>query len=304
MSNTNSAMFISLYKFIVENNIYIPKITNQTNQKEGWYYIDIIKTQLLNSDIELNYKKFIKGYNTKIRLLNLDYEWIYYYIYIILYCDFGLSIDRNLYDEIIKKVLDCDFVKQDKINAVKQIMLKCGKTPDIINGWMEGSIISLVNMIVVLDLEEEFNKIVTYIKNSTLESYRNIFPYLIDMLYDGSRNDKIYAKIYEKYFDILRGKATKKIELGKYILYWTCYHHPDQINLQMELDDLEYSCVIAETYDHDVHYLEELVNYFVFTGKSGLDQTEFEITFSFGKSIKINLQNCYHFDLELVQKKI
>jgi len=114
-----------------------------------------------------------------------------------------LSIDRKLYDEITEKVLDSDFVKQDKINAVKQIMLKCGETPDIINGWMEGSIISLVNIIVVLDLEEEFNKIVTDIKNSTLESYRNIFPYLIDMLYDGSRNDKIYAEIYKKYFDKL-----------------------------------------------------------------------------------------------------
>jgi len=203
MSNTDSAMFIPLYKFITENNIYIPKITKQTEKKEGWYYIDIIETLQDNFIFELNYKNFIKGYNTKIRLLNLDYEWIYNYIYIILYCDFGMSIDRKLYNEITKKVLDSDFVKQDKINAVKQIMLKCGKTPDIINGWMEGCIISLVNMIVVLDLEEEFNKIVTDIKNSTLESYRNIFPYLIDMLYDGSRNDKIYAEIYTKYFDKL-----------------------------------------------------------------------------------------------------
>lgn len=200
MSNTDSAMFIPLYKFITENNIYIPKISNQ---KEGWYYIDIIEILLPNSDIELNYKNFTKGYNTKIRLLNLDYEWIYNYIYIILYCDFGLSIDRKLYNKITYKVLDSDFVKQDKINKIKQIMLKCGKTPDIINGWMEGSIISLVNMIVVLDLEEEFNKIVTEIKNSTLESYRDIIPYLIDMLYDGSRNDEIYAEIYTKYFDKL-----------------------------------------------------------------------------------------------------
>jgi hypothetical protein len=202
MLNTDSAMFIPLYKFITENNIYIPKISNQ---KEGWYYIDIIETQLPNSDIELNYKNFIKGYNTKIKLLyiNLDYEWIYYYIYIILYCDFGLSIDKKLYDEITKKVLNSDFVKQDKINVVKQIMLKCGNTPDFIYGWMEGSVISLINIIVTLDLEEEFNKIVTEIKNSTLESYRNIIPYLIDMLYDGSRNDKIYAEIYKKYFNKL-----------------------------------------------------------------------------------------------------
>jgi len=197
MSNTDSAMFIPLYKFIKENNIYIPKISNQ---KEGWYYIDIIETQIPNSDMELNYNKFIEGYDTKIKLLyvNLDYEWIYYYIYIILYCDFGLSINKKLYNEITEKVLDSDFVKQDKINAVKQIMLKCGETPDIINGWMEGSIISLVNIIVDLDLEEEFNKIVTDIKNSTLESYRDIIPYLIDMMYDGSRNNKKYTKYFDK----------------------------------------------------------------------------------------------------------
>lgn len=287
MSNTDSAMFIPLYKFITENNIYIPKISNQ---KEGWYYIDIIETQLLNSDIELNYKKFIKGYNTKIRLLNLDYEWIYYYIYIILYCDFGLSIDRKLYDEITEKVLDSDFVKQDKINAVKQIMLKYGETPDIISGWTEGFIISLLQMMIELDLEEEFNKIVTDIRYSDWSS--NLILRLIERM-KNMQNDKNISK----FFDILRGKKTNKIKLGKYILYWTCYYHPDQIILQMKFDDLEYSCVIAETYDHDVHYLEELVNYFVFAGE--FDEREFEITFSFGKLIKINLQNIYDFDLIL-----
>jgi len=59
-------------------------------------------------------------------------------------------------------------------------------------------IISLVNIIVDLDLEEEFNKIVTDIKNSTLESYRDIIPYLIDMMYDGSRNNKKYTKYFDK----------------------------------------------------------------------------------------------------------
>lgn len=62
---------------------------------------------------------------------------------------------------------------------------------------MEGSIISLVNIIVDLDLEEEFNKIVTDIKNSTLESYRDIIPYLIDLMYD-VRNDKKYTKYFDK----------------------------------------------------------------------------------------------------------
>ena len=107
----------------------------------------------------------------------------------------------NPHDEITEKVLDSDFVKQDKINAVKQIMLKCGKTPDIIDGCMEGCIISLVEMIIELDLEEEFNKIVTNIKNSTLKSHRDIIPYLIEKMDNVKNEDK-----YTKYFDILRGK--------------------------------------------------------------------------------------------------
>jgi len=58
-------------------------------------------------------------------------------------------------------------------------------------------IISLVNIIVDLDLEEEFNKIVTNIKNSTLESYRDIIPYIIDTMYD-VKNDKKYKKYFDK----------------------------------------------------------------------------------------------------------
>jgi len=192
-------------------------------------------------------------------------------------------------DKITEKVLDSDFVKQDKINAVKQIMLKYGETPDIISDWTERSIISLLQMMIELDLEEEFNKIVTDIRYS---DYSNLILRLIERM-KNMQNDKNILK----FFDILRGKKTNKIKLGKYILYWTCYYHPDQIILQMKFDDLEYSCVIAETYDHDVHYLEELVNYFAFAGE--FDEREFEITFSFGKLIKINLQNIYNFNLIL-----
>ena len=192
-------------------------------------------------------------------------------------------------NKITEKVLDSDFVKQDKINAVKQIMLKYGETPDIISGWTEGFIIFLLQMMIELDLEEEFNKIVTDIRYSDLS---NLILRLVERM-KNMRDDKNISK----FLDILRGKKTNKIKLGKYILYCTYYYHPDQIILQMKFDDLEYSCIIAETYDHDVHYLEELVNYFVFAGE--FNETEFEITFSFGKLIKINLQNIYNFNLIL-----
>lgn len=189
MSNTDLSQFVSLYNYIVKNNIYIP------NQIEEYYIIELQQT---TSKTKKKYQKFIIGYDNKIHILKLDYNWIYYYIYIILFCDFGVLIDSKLYDEIIDKIVNGEFLKQDKINAIKQVMLKCGETPDIINGWMEGSIVYLVNMIIELDMEEEFNKIVTNIKNSTLESYRDIIPYLSEIM-DNVKDDKKY----KKYFDIL-----------------------------------------------------------------------------------------------------
>lgn len=189
MSNTDLSQFVSLYNYIVKNNIYIP------NQIEEYYIIELQQT---TSKTKKKYQKFIIGYDNKIHILKLDYNWIYYYIYIILFCDFGVLIDSKLYDEIIDKIVNGEFLKQDKINAIKQVMLKCGETPDIINGWMEGSIVYLVKMIIELDMEEEFNKIVTDIKNSTLESYRDIIPYLSEIM-DNVKDDKKY----KKYFDIL-----------------------------------------------------------------------------------------------------
>jgi hypothetical protein len=189
MSNTDLSQFVSLYNYIVKNNIYIP------NQIEEYYIIELQQTTL---ETKKKYQKFIIGYDNKIHILKLDYNWIYYYIYIILFCDFGVLIDSKLYDEIIDKIVNGEFLKQDKINAIKQVMLKCGETPDIINGWMEGSIVYLVKMIIELDMEEEFNKIVTDIKNSTLESYRDIIPYLSEIM-DNVKDDKKY----KKYFDIL-----------------------------------------------------------------------------------------------------
>lgn len=324
MSNIVNMKFIPLYKFIVNNSIYIPKIHDQRNEL---YYVNYIESQSVNFD--LNYINFIKGYNTKIELLNLDCKWIYYYVYIILLCDYGNLINRKLYNSIVEKVLESDYVKKYKIDAIKQIMISCGKTPDIIDGWMEGDILSLLDMMIELNLEEDFSKIINDIRYTTIESFRSIIPYFIELM----ENDKDDKK-YSKYYDILRGKTTKKINLGKYILHYTCYYYPNQIILLMEFDNCEYSCTIVEQAD-DVHYLEELTKYFNFLSKFELDETKFKITIpeaddeiyleafanyaskyklnktefdfenSFGlkKFIKINLEDDNFFDLELVEKK-
>jgi hypothetical protein len=198
MAITNSAHLIPLYKFIVENNIYIPKISNQN---EGQYYVDLIESNQLNSDFEINYQNFILDYNTKDDLLDINYDWIYNYVYVILYCDFGNSIKTELYDNIIDKILNSEFVKGDKLNAIRQIILNCGKTPDIIDGWTEGRIISLMLLMIEMNLKEYYNRLVSELANSTLDSYRDIIPFFNNLI------GKMYDIKQEKYNKYLINKS-------------------------------------------------------------------------------------------------
>ena len=193
MTNTVSAYFIPLYKFIVDNNIYNPKISNQN---EGQYYVDLIESNQLSSDLEINYQNFILDYNTKDDILDINYDFIYYNVYVILYCDFGNSIKTEIYDNIIDKILNGEFVKEDKLNAIRQIILNCGKTPDIIDGWTEGKIICLMLLMIEMNLKEYYNRLVSELANSTLDSYRDIIPFfnnLIRKMYD------IKQEKYNKY---------------------------------------------------------------------------------------------------------
>ena len=139
MSNTDSAYFIPLYKYLVQKNIYIPKLNDIS---EGWNYLD--KMEDLQNDEELSienkYLEYTKGYIKKIDTLQIDYDWIYYYIYIILFIDDNL----DLYESIIEKLIyNSDFLDEDKKEKIKMIMINCGKTPDVLNGWMEGHILEL-----------------------------------------------------------------------------------------------------------------------------------------------------------------
>jgi hypothetical protein len=198
MTNTVSAYFIPLYKFIVDNNIYNPKISNQN---EGQYYVDLIESNQLSSDLEINYQNFILDYNTKDDLLDINYDFIYYNVYVILYCDFGNSIKTEIYDNIIDKILNGEFVKGDKLNAIRQIILNCGKTPDIIDGWTEGKIISLMLLMIEMNLKEYYNRLVSELANSTLDSYRDIIPFFNNLI------GKMYDIKQEKYNKYLINKS-------------------------------------------------------------------------------------------------
>ena len=201
MSNTDSAKFIPLYKYIVQNNIYIPNLNDET---EGYNYL--YKMEELQNDKELSienkYLEYTKGYNKNIYTLQIDNDWIFYYIYIICYIDKNLDFDENLdlYNSIIVKLIHhSDFLDEDKKEKIKMIMINCGKTPDVLNGWMEGYIIELMNFMIDLDMEEEFKKITTDLQNSPLESYRGIINYFIGYI---GANVKDTTKL-EKYIDIL-----------------------------------------------------------------------------------------------------
>ena len=117
MANTDSAYFIPLYKFIIQNNIYVPK---QNNELEGWNYLD--RMQELEKDtclsVDLEYSEFTKHYTKKSHILQIDFDWIYYYLYIILYIDARL----DLYESIIVRLVDGEFTRIDKINQIRMIM--------------------------------------------------------------------------------------------------------------------------------------------------------------------------------------
>jgi len=194
MSNTDSAYFIPLYKYIIQNNIYIPKLNDVS---EGWNYL--YKMEDLQNDGELSienkYLEYTKDYDKKIYILQIDNDWIYYYIYIILYIDENLG----LYNSIIVKIINySDFLDEDKKEKIKIIMQKCGKTPDVLNGWMEGHIIELMERMIDLDMEEEFEIITTDLSKSPLKSYRGIINYLFGYIGANVKDTKL-----EKYIDIL-----------------------------------------------------------------------------------------------------
>ena len=73
---TDSAMFYPLFNKLQEKSIYSPKITNAD------VYLDYITNNLNNNELENAYQDFTKIFDIK------SFEWMYYYVYIILLNDF------------------------------------------------------------------------------------------------------------------------------------------------------------------------------------------------------------------------
>ncbi len=194
MSNTDSAYFIPLFKFLVQNNIYIPK---QNNNTDGWNYLDLMEEleRDTNLSIDLQYREYTKYYTKKSHILQIDYEWIYYYLYVILLIDERL----DLFESIIDILINGEFTKLDKINKIKIIMANCGKTPDVLDGWMEGYILELMELMIQYGMEDEFRKITSDLLNSPLESYQGCITYLLESIGLDNKDKKL-----SKYIGILK----------------------------------------------------------------------------------------------------
>jgi hypothetical protein len=86
---TDGAMFYPMITILQENKVYYPKINNAD------VYLDFIEKNYENNELENKYKDYTKLYDKK------EFDWLYYYVYVILFIDFDSNIDRELYEKII-----------------------------------------------------------------------------------------------------------------------------------------------------------------------------------------------------------
>ena len=83
-------MFYPMITILQENKVYYPKINNAD------VYLDFIEKKtmkIMNQRINI---KIIQNY-----MIKKEFDWLYYYVYVILFIDFDSNIDRELYEKII-----------------------------------------------------------------------------------------------------------------------------------------------------------------------------------------------------------
>ena len=98
---TDNAMFYPLFFSLQENKIYYPKINNAD------IYLNFLELNQNNNEFEDAYQNYIKLYDKK------EFDWMYYYVYIILFVDFESIINSELYEKII---IDIIVIYQKKNN--------------------------------------------------------------------------------------------------------------------------------------------------------------------------------------------
>ena len=69
-----------------------------------------------------------------------------------------------------------------EIEEIERCMPLIGNTPDIIDGYLEGDIISFMELLVKYDKKNEFEKICECITKTEIESFREINNYLLSKI--------------------------------------------------------------------------------------------------------------------------
>lgn len=290
MANTDYCYIEPIYKYLNTNNIYIP-VYNVCQDYCDFMEKNSHPDDKLNTDYLMQTTNYTKCINT----INIDLEPIYWYVYCILYLDFNGVIQPKLYEKITNALISGDFLKQDKINSIKSIVENCTKTQYVFDGWMEGYILELMEIMIELDMEEEFEKTTNALNNSYLDTHREILSYLIDQISSSNANNDLDIL---KYIKILRIEKVSIITIGNYLLKTKYYHNPDEIILEFSYNDIKYICSIKEKQndpDFDIHYLEQIANYFSFIRNQGLTKNEIKIELE-ANNVVLYLQDSYKFN--------
>lgn len=82
------------------------------------------------------------------------------------------------------------------IQEIIRVIPLIGKTPDIINGFMEGDVINIVELFAKYNFNYYFEVLCKCINESSLESFKSINSYILEKI---ESNDKYYLSIYKKY---------------------------------------------------------------------------------------------------------
>ena len=90
---TDGGMFYPMFKILQEKKIYYPKINNTD------VYLDFIEKNYENHELKNKYQDYTKLYDKK------EFDWLYYYVFVILFIDFDSNIDRELYEKIIADII-------------------------------------------------------------------------------------------------------------------------------------------------------------------------------------------------------
>lgn len=182
------------------------------------------------------------------------------------------------------------------IEQIQKLMKSCGQTPDIIDGYLEGDLIELMERMVGLDMKEEFAKLVYEISISQIASFNQIIPYLIEKINSSDSSNKFWTQLTNSYWhQTLRTRSkSKSIPLGSHLLKRIYFSNPDEIYLELELDNQLYKTSIKS---EDVNVLIDLSDYLNWLSESGgLEKNEFEII-KLDNKIILNLQQVNKFEL-------